>query len=106
MNDLTEPRSRGQGHLEVALPGVTYPYLTLSFRGGHAVVHLFTDEETVFLLVGDGTVSPDETVEVPVLDELAIFTGHFVMGVDRARDVVQSFVRTGSFTGLGEWVEL
>jgi len=107
MDDFSRLRSRGQGHLEVGPPGGgTYPCLTLAFRAGHAVVHLFTDEETVSLLAGDGTVPWGETVEVPVLDELAIFTGYFVMGVDHAWDVVESFVRTGSFTELGEWVEL
>jgi hypothetical protein len=106
MDDFSELRSRGQGHLEVSLPGGTYPCLTLSFRAEYAVVHLFTDEETVSLLVGDGSVPWDETVEVPVMDELAIFTGYFVLGVDRAWGVVHSFVRTGAFTDLGEWVEL
>jgi len=106
MDDFGELRSRVQGHLEVGLADGTYPCLTLSFRAEHAVVHLFTDEETVSLLVGDGTVPWEATVEVPVMDELAIFTGYFVMGVDRAWDAVESFVRTGSFTELGEWVEL
>ncbi|MCW8377825.1 hypothetical protein [Streptomyces justiciae] len=106
VDDFSELRSRGQGYLEVDLPGGTYPYLTLSFRADHAVVHLFTDDETVSLLVGDDSVPWDETVEVPIMNELAIFTGHFVMAVDHAWGVAQSFVRTGSFTGLGEWVEL
>jgi len=103
---FSELRARGQGYLEVDLPDGTYPCLALGFRADHAVVHLFTDARTVSLLVGDGTVPRDEAVEVPVMDELAIFTGYFVMGVDRAWDAVESFVRTGSFTERGEWVEL
>lgn len=99
-------RSRGQGYLEAGLPDGPYPYVTLGFRADHAVVHLFTDAETVYLLVGDGTVPWDESVDVPVMDEPAGFTGHFVMSVDTAWSVVQGFVRTGSFAELGEWVVL
>lgn len=80
--------------------------MTLSFRADHAVVHLFTDEETVSLLVGDGTVPRDVAVDVPVMDEPAIFAGLFVMTVDKAWSVVRGFVRTRSFAELGEWAAL
>ena len=96
----------GRGHLEVNLPDSLYPYLTLSFLGDHAVIHLFTSEERVSLLVGDGSVSPEGQFDVPVMDELGTFTGDFVMRVDRAWDVMENFVRTGTVEGLGEWYEL
>ena len=101
-----ELRTSGRGHLEVNLPDSLYPYLTLSFLGDHAVIHLFTSEESVSLLVGDGSVSPEGQVDVPVIDELGTFTGDFVMGIDRAWDVMENFVRTGTVEGLGEWYEL
>ena len=70
-----ELRTSGRGHLEVNLPDSLYPYLTLSFLGDHAVIHLFTSEESVSLLVGDGSVSPEGQFDVPVMDELGTFTG-------------------------------
>ncbi|MET9379796.1 hypothetical protein ABZY09_01600 [Streptomyces sp. NPDC002928] len=104
--DFSELRSSGQGYLEVRLPDSEYPQLTLSFRGDRAIIHLFTDEETVSLLGGDGTVPPEVTVDVPIMDELSSFTGDFVLSVDRAWDVVENFVRTGTFEELGEWFDL
>ncbi|MFD3505384.1 hypothetical protein ACFWWT_47980 [Streptomyces sp. NPDC058676] len=101
-----ELRASGRGHLEVNLPDSLYPYLTLSFLGDHAVIHLFTSEDSVSLLVGDGSVSPEGEVDVPVMDDLGTFTGDFVMGVDRAWDVMENFVRAGTVEGLGEWYEL
>jgi hypothetical protein len=59
-----------------------------------------------FLLVGDGSVPPDATVEVPIMDEDGVFAGNFVMSVDRVWTAVRDFVRTGSTGGLGEWFEL
>ncbi|WP_328502157.1 hypothetical protein OG828_22805 [Streptomyces sp. NBC_00457] len=104
--DFNELRSRGQGHLEFRLTDSEFPQLTLSFRDDHAIIHLFTSEETVSLLAGDGTVPPDATADVPIMDELSVFTGEFVLSVDRAWDIVQNFVRTGVFEELGEWCEL
>ncbi|MER6290617.1 hypothetical protein [Streptomyces sviceus] len=106
LSAFRELRASGRGHLEVNLLDSLYPYLTLSFLGDHAVIHLFTSEESISLLVGDGSVSPDGEVDVPVMDELATFTGDFVMGVDCAWDVMENFVRAGTVEGLGEWREL
>ncbi|MCX5173441.1 MULTISPECIES: hypothetical protein [Streptomyces] len=49
--------------------------LTLAFRGDHAIVHLMSDPERTFLLVGDGTVPSGAEVEAPIGDDLAVFTG-------------------------------
>ncbi|MDH6493761.1 RHS repeat-associated protein [Streptomyces sp. SAI-127] len=57
-------------------------------------------------VIGDGSVSPEGEVDVPVMDELGIFTGDFVMRVDRAWDVIENFVRARTVEGLGEWYEL
>ncbi|MER5600020.1 hypothetical protein [Streptomyces sp. NPDC002265] len=66
-----ELRSRGQGYLEVGLPGSEFPRLTLGFQGDQAVLHLFDDAEGVYLLVCDGITSPDAVVDVPIMDDLA-----------------------------------
>ncbi|MEU9154610.1 hypothetical protein AB0D59_29630 [Streptomyces sp. NPDC048417] len=102
-NDL---RSRGQGYVEVRSPDREFPVLTLAFRDDHAVVHLMSDTERVSLLVGDGTVSSGTEVDVPIMDDLAAFTGDFVLDVDRAWDLVHDFTQTRAAGPLGEWCEM
>jgi hypothetical protein len=104
-----ELRSIGEGYLEVELPTENSPQVSLGFRGDHAVVDQLADldeDPKSFLLVGDGSVPPDGTVDVPGTDTDTGFTGHFVMNVDRAWDAVRDFVRTGSPADLGEWYAL
>lgn len=103
---IEELRARGRGYLEIPLPGSEFPVLTLGLRHGHAVVHLFQDAEKVSLLVGDGSVPPDAAAEIPIMDDLAEFTGDFVLSVDRACAVARTFVRTGTAEGLGQWCDL
>jgi hypothetical protein len=103
---LTELLLRGQGYLEVRLPGGEFPRLALGFRGDQAVIHLFHDAEVTSLLVGDGTVAADAAVDIPIMDDLAVFTGDFVLTVDRAWVLVRNFIRTGAPRDLGEWCEL
>ncbi|OKJ88868.1 hypothetical protein [Streptomyces sp. CB02400] len=102
-NDL---RSLGQGYIEVRLPNGEFPALILAFRGDHAVVHLLSAPERMSLLVGDGTVPSGVEVEVPIMDDLAAFTGDFVLGVDRAWELVHDFTRARAVGSLGEWCEL
>lgn len=72
---FNELRSSGQGHLEVRQPGNEHPQLTLGFRGDHAIIHRFDDAERSSLPVGDGTAAADVLVDVPVMDDLAAFSG-------------------------------
>ena len=95
-------RSRGQGYLEVRPQEGEFPLLTLGFRGELGVLHLFDDAEKSFLLAGDGTAA-DAVVDVPVMDDLAAFSGDFVLSVDHAWDLVLRFIATGAPGGLGEW---
>ncbi|MFG2441089.1 hypothetical protein [Streptomyces sp. NPDC048508] len=90
-NDL---RSRGQGYVEVRPPNSEFPVLILAFRDDHAVVHLMSNTERMSLLVGDGTVPSGAEVEVPIMDDLAAFTGDFVLDIDRAWDLVHDFTET------------
>ncbi|MFF7172905.1 hypothetical protein ACIP8U_42005 [Streptomyces pseudovenezuelae] len=101
-----ELRSRGQGYIEVRRPDGESPLLTLGFRGDHAVIHLLDDIERCFLLVGDGTTAADAVIDIPIMDELAAFSGAFVLAVDRAWPLVHTFVQTGAPGDLGEWCEL
>ncbi|MET9119378.1 hypothetical protein ABZX38_35010 [Streptomyces longwoodensis] len=102
-NDL---RSCGQGYVEVRSPDREFPVLALAFRDGQAVVHLMSDTERMSLLVGDGTVPSGTEVQVPIMDDLAVFTGDFVLDIDRAWDLVQDFTQTRAAGPLGEWCEL
>ncbi|MGW4026738.1 hypothetical protein [Streptomyces sp. NPDC005009] len=102
-NDL---RSLGQGYIEVRLPNREFPTLTLAFRDDHAVVQLMSDPARMSLLVGDGAMPSGAEVEVPIMDDLAAFTGDFVLDVDRAWELVHDLTRTRVASSLGEWCEL
>ncbi|MEV6989122.1 hypothetical protein AB0N87_07745 [Streptomyces sp. NPDC093228] len=103
---FNELRTRGQGYLEVRLSGSEFPLLTLGFQGDQAVIHLFDDAERSSLLIGDGTASADAIVEVPVMDDVAAFSGDFVLAVDRAWGLVCTFLQAVAPGELGEWCEL
>ncbi|MFF9029391.1 hypothetical protein [Streptomyces iakyrus] len=102
---FTALRSRGQGYLEVRLPGGEFPLLTLGFLDDQAVIHLFDAAEKSFLLLGDGTATADAVVQVPVMDDLAVFSGDCVVAVDRAWALVRNFIQTGTPGELAEWRE-
>ncbi|MEW1681755.1 hypothetical protein [Streptomyces sp. NPDC093594] len=102
-NDL---RSCGQGYVEVRSPNREFPVLIVAFRGDHAVIYLMSDAERMSLLAGDGTVPSGAEVEVPIMDDLAAFTGDFVLDVDRAWDLVHDFTQTQAAGPLGEWCDL
>jgi hypothetical protein len=51
-------------------------------------------------------VVPGESIEVPIMDDLAGFTGEFVINVDHAWETVRRFMMTGSTADLGTWSEL
>ncbi|WP_020136589.1 hypothetical protein [Streptomyces sp. 351MFTsu5.1] len=103
---FSDLRALGQGYVEVRSSDQEFPVLTLAFREDHAVVHLMHDRERISLLVGDGTVPPEAEVDVPVMEELAVFTGDFVLETDRAWELVLDFTQTWAVGPLGEWWEL
>lgn len=53
-----------------------------------------SDSEQISLLVGDDTVLSGAEVEVPIMDDLGMFTGDFVLDVDRAWGLVHDFIQT------------
>ncbi len=55
---------------------------------------------------GFGAVLSATDVEVPTVDDLAVFTGDIVMDVNRGCDVVRGFVRTGSPGAAEQWHEM
>jgi len=98
-------RRRIRGYFEVEVPDVESPKLTIGFRGEYAVVHMLVVAPVAqsFVLAGDGSVPSEAHVDLPVMDELARFTGDVVLGVHRAWDLVRAFLRTGRAGVLGEW---
>lgn len=105
-NEFNKLRARELGYLEARLADGEFPRLTLGFRGEHAIIHLFSDADCVSLLAGDGTVSPEATISVPVMDDLAEFTGDFALSVEDAWQAVRNFLQSGAHQELGEWYEL
>ncbi|MFE5191999.1 hypothetical protein [Streptomyces sp. NPDC056628] len=103
---ITALRSRGQGYLEVRLPGREFPLLTLGSQDDQTVIHLFDAAEKSSPLVGDGTAAADVAVEVPIMDDLAVFSGHYVVAVDRAWTLLRNFIQTRAPGELGQWREL
>jgi hypothetical protein len=83
-----------------------FPVLIIGFRDGHAIVYRMTFPEEMSLLAGDGTVVPGESIEVPIMDDLAKLTGEFAIDVDRVWETLRRFMTTGSTADLGTWTEL
>ncbi|MFF1933022.1 hypothetical protein [Streptomyces sp. NPDC058228] len=103
---FSQLRARGHGYLEVRLADSDYPLLTLGFRGDQAVVHRFSDADGVSLLMGDGATPSDAVVDIPNVDDLAEFTGDFVLNIDRAWALVRNFIQAEAPNDLGQWCAL
>ncbi|MBB2944561.1 hypothetical protein FB565_004290 [Actinoplanes lutulentus] len=93
---------RIRGYIEVGIPDSESPKLTIGFRGEYAVIHMVAGPQS-FLLAGDDSVPDEAYVELPVMDELARFTGDVVLRVHRGWDLMRAFIRTGRAADLGEW---
>lgn len=65
-----------------------------------------TNQETMSLLAGDGSVPESDAVDVVLMDDLATSTGDHVLRADRARDALVGFVYGTEAMSLGEWHEL
>ena len=100
------PWGIGQAYLEVRSTEHEFPLVTVGFRGGFAVIHCGSNPDVMALLYGDGSVAAGETAEVPIMDELATFTGEFVLTTATARKALQQFVGSGNPASLGEWCDL
>lgn len=98
--------SADQGYIEVRRHGADFPALLVGFRFGLAVVHCMSAPESMLLLAGDGSVPGSDLVEVLIMDDLASFTGEYVMESGRARDVVLRFLKGDDLSSLGDWDEL
>ena len=92
-------RERGEGYVEVRLPNRGFPVVTVGFRGGLAVAHVADGPTSMALLRGDGSVSPDQLVEVPIMDDAAQFSGDIAMTLDSAWGLLDDFLRTGLVRG-------
>ena len=95
---------RGEGYLEIRR-AEDYPALTLGFRGSVAVIEALVSQEVMAILVGDGSHKSD-LVEVPIMDEDAVFSGPAAIETDRAWRLVQVFLSGRDLSELGEWFSL
>lgn len=95
-----------QGYVEVRLLDDHFPALLVGFRKGLAVVQCMSDPESMALLTGDGSVGGSELVDVLIMDDLATFTGEYVLESARARDVLLKFVDGADLRSLGDWHDL
>jgi hypothetical protein len=96
----------GTTYREVSRPGTTYPMMSISTVEDIAVVHLFPDEATCYLLGGDGVVEHSESRAFRILDIDAPFTGAFICNATRAQSVVERFARGIDPDDLGTWTLL
>lgn len=96
----------GQGYLELRSAEHEFPVLTVGFRRGFAVIQCASTPDQTALLHGDGSIPPGETIDVPIVDELATFTGEFVLTVGRARKALEDFTESGNPACHGEWYGL
>lgn len=103
---MEELLALGEGYSEVSCNDQLYPRISFAFRATYGVVEHWSSSEEMFLLLGDGIVSDDETIFVPELEGDAEYTGAFVSSRQRAWDVVKKFIGSGSVDGLGQWAKL
>ncbi|KUN32873.1 hypothetical protein AQJ30_36265 [Streptomyces longwoodensis] len=103
---FTALRSHGQGYLEIRLHGDEFPLLTLGFLNDRAVIHLFDTAEKQSLLIGDGTTPADTAVHLPIMDDLAAFSGDNIIAVDRAWTLIRHYIQTGTPGAPGAWREI
>lgn len=98
--------ARGAGYLEVRASEDDFPVLTVGVVEDRAVVHCLSSPDRIELLRGDGSLSPNEILELQIMDEPATFTGDVIVAASTARVVLEGFVRSDDLTTLGEWCEL
>ncbi|TCC54386.1 hypothetical protein E0H73_38700 [Kribbella pittospori] len=95
-----------QGYVEVRRADDDFPALLVGFRMGFAVVQCMSGPESIALLTGDGSVVGSDLVDVLIMDDLATFSGDYVLESARARDVLRKFADGADVRCLGEWHDL
>ena len=103
---IEELLTRGEGFTEVSFNSKPYPRLSFSFRAACGVVEYWSSSEHMFLMLGDGIISNDETISVPEYEGNAQYTGAFVSSRQHAWDAVKKFIESGSVDEMGQWVKL
>jgi len=96
----------GGGYAEVARGDQPFPMLALSAASERGVIHQFSSEDQSSLLRGDGSIQVGEVVELPIIEGVAIFSGAYVLTLDRAVGAVEAFARGAAVARLGQWVAL
>jgi hypothetical protein len=103
---IEELLTRGEGFTEVSCNNQTYPRISFAFRTNYGVVEHWSSSEHIFLMIGDGIISNDETISVPEYEGDAQYTGAFVSSRQHAWDAIKKFIESGSVDEIGQWVEL
>jgi hypothetical protein len=103
---IEELLTRGEGFTEVSCNSQPYPRVSFAFRTAYGVVEHWSSSEHIFLMLGDGIISNDETISVPEYEGDAQYTGAFVSSRQHAWDAVKKFIESGSVDEIGQWVEL
>jgi hypothetical protein len=99
-------RALGVGYSEVNWADRDCPRVALSFRKPYAVVHYWSAPGKIYLLFGGGVIDPHESIDLPILDDDAPFTGDFILSADKAWDLVKTFINSGFIGDMGEWREM
>lgn len=94
------------GYLEVRGRDDDYPVITVSTLHGYCAVHWFSGQQDVSLLDGDGSLDGSASVELPIFEERAAFTGEHVVSRDRARVVLDEFLVQPSARPTVGWTVL
>ena len=101
-------KAAGSGYFEISHPDLShlYPWMTFGFLEDLAVIEAFRSEEQMQILCGDGIAPSSDVFAIPVMDELASFTGEYVSSVDRAWTVVTAFIASDCTELVGDWHDL
>lgn len=80
--------------------------MSISTADDLAVVHLFRDADSCFLLDGDRVVDEGESRDFRIFDTEVPFGGAFVCSAIRAQTVLEAFARGTDPDELGSWTLL
>lgn len=101
---LDELLAAGSGYVEIGRPGDAYPMLAVGFQDEVAVVQAFLDAETLALLDGGGGTAG--FVEVPVIDDFAVFDRRAAVNPEAVWPLVARFAEGDDVMSLGKWTIL
>ena len=90
---VTRRDNNGDNYVELSAADAPYPWFGIFLRGDLAAVHRFTSKDECYILVGDGSIPPAETIEFhdPMGPGTAVFTGETIVRTATAIRCVMAF---------------